>query len=184
MALPWPRFLKQSMLALSGVLLSLYLTFSILWDCISLSDNGGSADKEQVYQCRRCKGSVLGLGRSPGKGSSNQLQCSCLGNSMDRGDWQATVPGVTKSQTQLSVHAHTHTHTHPDHEGSFVFRTLHKNLGSNFSHFSWPSLVLGKTKQKTKKREDREDNIGLYKWLWVSETHGPLQWRGKEDLHE
>ena len=33
---------------------------------------------------------------------------TCLENSMDRGDWQATVLGVTKSQTWLSVHTHTH----------------------------------------------------------------------------
>ena len=30
---------------------------------------------------------------------------SCLKNSMDKGAWQATVNGVTKSQTQLSTHA-------------------------------------------------------------------------------
>ena len=27
---------------------------------------------------------------------------------MDRGTWQATVPGVAKSQTRLSAYAHTH----------------------------------------------------------------------------
>ena len=32
---------------------------------------------------------------------------------MNRGAWQATVDGVTKSETQLSdSHTHTHTHTH------------------------------------------------------------------------
>ena len=30
------------------------------------------------------------------KGNGNPLQCSCLGNPMDRGTWQATVHGVTK----------------------------------------------------------------------------------------
>ena len=30
------------------------------------------------------------------------LQYSCLENSMERGAWQATVQGVTKSQTQLN----------------------------------------------------------------------------------
>ena len=30
---------------------------------------------------------------------------------MDRGVWQATVHGVSKSWTQLSTHTHTHTHT-------------------------------------------------------------------------
>ena len=29
-------------------------------------------------------------------------QYSCLENPMDRGAWQATVPGVAKSRTQLS----------------------------------------------------------------------------------
>ena len=39
---------------------------------------------------------------SPGEGSDNPLQYSCLENSMDRGAWRATVHGVTKSQTQLN----------------------------------------------------------------------------------
>ena len=46
-------------------------------------------------------GSIPGSGRSPGDGNDNLLQYSCLENSMDRGAWQATVHGVTKSQTQL-----------------------------------------------------------------------------------
>ena len=41
-------------------------------------------------------GSVPGLGRSPGEGSGNPLQYSCLGNPMDRGAWWATVHGATK----------------------------------------------------------------------------------------
>ena len=41
-----------------------------------------------------------------GEGNSNPLQYSCLENSMDRGAWQATVYGVTKSQTWLSNYAH------------------------------------------------------------------------------
>ena len=41
-------------------------------------------------------GSVPGLGRSHGEGNGNPLQCSCLGNSMDRGAWKAIVHGVTK----------------------------------------------------------------------------------------
>ena len=32
------------------------------------------------------------------------LQCSCLENPMDRGAWQATVRGVTKSQTSTFFH--------------------------------------------------------------------------------
>ena len=41
-------------------------------------------------------GSTPGLGRSPGEGNGNPLQCSCLGNPMDRGAWWATVHGVVK----------------------------------------------------------------------------------------
>ena len=42
---------------------------------------------------------IPGLGRSPGEGNGNPLQYSRLGNSTDRGHWQATVLGVAKSQT-------------------------------------------------------------------------------------
>ena len=49
------------------------------------------------------KGSIPGLGRSPGKGNGNPLQYSCLGKSMDRGAWRATVHEVTWSQTRLST---------------------------------------------------------------------------------
>ena len=42
-------------------------------------------------------GSIPGSGKSLGEGNSNPLQDSCLGNTMDRGAWQAkTVLGVTK----------------------------------------------------------------------------------------
>ena len=49
------------------------------------------------------RGSIPGSGRSPGGRNGNPLQYSRLENSMDRGDWQATVHGVTKSQMQLST---------------------------------------------------------------------------------
>ena len=37
-------------------------------------------------------------GRFPGGEHGNPLQYSCLENPMDRGDWQATVHRVAKSQ--------------------------------------------------------------------------------------
>ena len=46
-------------------------------------------------------GSISGVERSPGEGNGNPLQYSFLENPMNRGAWQATVPGVTKSQTRL-----------------------------------------------------------------------------------
>ena len=55
--------------------------------------------KDQPTNRRRCKRrgfDIPGSGRSPGVGNGNPLQCSCLGNPMDRGAWQAIVPGVAK----------------------------------------------------------------------------------------
>ena len=42
-------------------------------------------------------GSIPGSGRSPGGGSGNPLQYSCLENPVDRGAWQATVHGTAKN---------------------------------------------------------------------------------------
>ena len=47
-------------------------------------------------------GSIPGPGGSPGGGSGNPLQYSCLENPTDRGAWQAAVHGVTKSRARLS----------------------------------------------------------------------------------
>ena len=47
-------------------------------------------------------GSIPGSGRSPGEGNGNPLQYSCLESPMERRVWQATVHGVTKSQTRLN----------------------------------------------------------------------------------
>ena len=49
----------------------------------------------------RDMGSIPGSGRSPGEEHDNPLQYSCLENPMDRGTWQATVHGLTRSWTQL-----------------------------------------------------------------------------------
>ena len=66
-------------------------------DRMLLGFPGGSDDKESS-----CSGEDLGLtpglGRSPGGRHGNSLKYSCLENSMDRGAWQATDHGVTKSQ--------------------------------------------------------------------------------------
>ena len=64
---------------------------------------GGSDGKESTCQCRRLRFDPW-VGKIPGEGNGNPLQYSCLGNPMDRGAWQATVHGVSKSQTQLSMH--------------------------------------------------------------------------------
>ena len=56
----------------------------------NLPDNAGDI---------RDVGSVPELGRSPGGAYGNLFQFSCLENPMDRGPWQATVRGVTESDT-------------------------------------------------------------------------------------
>ena len=59
---------------------------------------GGSDGKESAYNVED-PGSIPGSGRSPEVGNGNPLQYSCLENPMDRGPWQATAYGVTKSRT-------------------------------------------------------------------------------------
>ena len=49
------------------------------------------------------------LKRSPGEGSDNLFQHSCLENPMDRRAWWATLHGVAKSWTRLS-NKHTDTY--------------------------------------------------------------------------
>ena len=67
-------------------------------------------------------GSIPGLGRLPGGGNVNPFQYSCLENPMDRGAWQATIHGVSKSWTrlkQLSKHVCIH---------SILNNILHHNI--------------------------------------------------------
>ena len=57
----------------------------------------GSSDSKESACNSGSLGSIPGSERSPGEGNGNPLQYSCLENSMDKGDWQATVHGTTKS---------------------------------------------------------------------------------------
>ena len=65
------------------------------------SFSGGSEGKVSACYARSLTwisdlGSISGLGRSPGEGNGNPLQYSCLGNTMDREAWQATVHGLQR----------------------------------------------------------------------------------------
>ena len=61
----------------------------------------GSDSKESACNAGDL-GLIPGLGRSPGEGNDCPLKYFCLENPMDRGAWQATVHGLTKTQTGLS----------------------------------------------------------------------------------
>ena len=68
---------------------------------------GGSAGKASTCNAGDI-GLISGLGRCSAGGHGNPPQYSCLENTMDRGVWRATDPGVAKSRTRLkglSMHA-------------------------------------------------------------------------------
>ena len=60
---------------------------------------GGASGKEPAANAGEVRDmdSIPGLERSPGEGSGNPLQYSCLENPTDRGAWQAIAHGVTES---------------------------------------------------------------------------------------
>ena len=60
----------------------------------------GSVGKESAYSAGD-PGLIPGSRRSSGEGNGNPLQYSYLENPMDRGAWQATDRGVTKSWARL-----------------------------------------------------------------------------------
>ena len=58
---------------------------------------GGSDSKKSASNVGD-PGSIPGSGRSPGEENSNPLQSSSLENSMDRGAWWVTVPGLDMTE--------------------------------------------------------------------------------------
>ena len=91
-----------SFLPLQSVISSLFLPFQ----CFSILKKKKVRKKHVSGAVYIYPGSILGSGRSPGGGNGKPLQYSCLENPMDRGAWQATAYGVTKSWTWLSNWAH------------------------------------------------------------------------------
>ena len=64
---------------------------------------GGSEGKASAYDAGD-PGLILGLGRSPGEGNSNPLQCSCLENPMEKSlagssPWGCKEPDTTEQLT-------------------------------------------------------------------------------------
>ena len=79
----------------------LFITFLALF--LALLSLRGTSGKEPACQFRRLRrcGYNSWSGRSPGGGSGNSLQYSCLEKPTDRGNWRATVHSVTMSRTWL-----------------------------------------------------------------------------------
>ena len=62
---------------------------------------GDSDGKVSAYnEPPQCRGSIPGLGRTPGEGDGTPLQYSRLENPMDGGAWWAAVHGAAKSGTR------------------------------------------------------------------------------------
>ena len=74
---------------------------SYIYDVLDTGFPGVSDGKESSCNVGDLA-SIPGLGRPPGEGNSCTLQYSCLENSLDRGAWQVTVHGLTKSWTQVN----------------------------------------------------------------------------------
>ena len=85
--------------------------------------SGGSAVKNLPVNAGDA-GSIPWVGKIPGGGNGNALQYSCLGNSMNRGAWWATVHGITESRTGLSTHQSIREEPKPD-SSNFCFFYLH-----------------------------------------------------------
>ena len=76
----------------------LYLLLHLSSSHLFYGRPGGSDGKESACNAEDL-GSIPGFGRSTGEGKGYPLQCSGLGNSIDRGTWWATVHGIAKSRT-------------------------------------------------------------------------------------
>ena len=80
--------------------LPMIIFLSCFLNILKMMWSGGSDGKEPACNAGDL-GLIPGSWRFPGEGNGNPLQYSCLKNSMDREDWQATVHGVAKSWTWL-----------------------------------------------------------------------------------
>ena len=92
--------------------LFLYLKSLRLPILVFLGFPGGSDGKESSCDAGDLD-LILRLGRSPGEGNDHPLHYSWLENSMDRGAWETTVHGVTKSWTQLNDLKNKQINKHP-----------------------------------------------------------------------
>ena len=67
--------------------------------CVQEAGLDPQAAWAQLVNSRWCRKEVLAA--DTGEGNGTPLQCSCLENPRDGGDWWAGVYGVAQSQTRL-----------------------------------------------------------------------------------
>ena len=98
--LPFPFFQLFSIIMLSQDIGHSSLCYTINPSHLSILYMVPRSSEVKASACNAGDlGSIPGLGRSSGEGNGNPLQYSGLKNPMEGGAWQATVHGVTKSQT-------------------------------------------------------------------------------------
>ena len=124
--------------------------------------------------------SIPGLGRSPGGGHGNPLQCSCLKNPHGQRNLEGYRPWSHKESDtakRLSIHTHTHTHT----QTFFFFfnvavhtsprqvqEIILSDLMYTFKHAQHQSLYRRQGKSKCGKELfwRRCNLIGNFKYMW------------------
>ena len=73
-----------------------------------IPDTPGGSDSKELACIAGDSRLIPGSGTSPGEGSGNPLQYSCLENPMDRGAWWTAVHGIAESDmTEATEQAHT-----------------------------------------------------------------------------
>ena len=98
---------------------------------------------------------IPGLGRSPGEGNGNPLQCSWLENSMDGGAWQVTVHGVSRVRHDLATKPPPHIHIHITESHCYTSKTNNtvNQLSFNKEWLSWKKLQRINAGEDVEKRE-------------------------------